>query len=348
MSPRARAALLALLGALLLASLAAAPGAGAAVAPDANVTYAVELQEDGDARWTVTARFTLETAPERDAFADLARAYRRGETRSLGLDAFRNASREASLVTDRDMAVTDARRSTATAADIENGTGWLALSFTWENFARADENGDLFVGDAFNTTQGTWFSGLGANETLLITPPETHNPFAGGGVLTPEGFRWTGPQRFGPGSPSAEFTVDVTPEENPWLRPGLIVVGLAALLLVVYLLARRRDVLPRSRDGDDEAVADAADAGDGPDEAEPADDEVDLELLSDEERVERLLERNGGRMKQATIVKETGWSNAKVSQLLSSMAEEGRVDKLRIGRENLISFPDEDVTDLDD
>jgi len=52
-------------------------------------------------------------------------------------------------------------------------------------------------------------------------------------------------------------------------------------------------------------------------------------------------------MKQATIVKETGWSNAKVSQLLSAMADDGAINKLRIGRENLISFPDEDVTDLD-
>ncbi|MFD1598043.1 helix-turn-helix transcriptional regulator [Halobellus rarus] len=75
--------------------------------------------------------------------------------------------------------------------------------------------------------------------------------------------------------------------------------------------------------------------------------EADLSLLSDEERVERLLERNGGRMKQATIVDETDWSDAKVSQLLSAMAEEGRVDKLRLGRENLISLPD-DVEDRDD
>ncbi|MEF8937751.1 MAG: hypothetical protein V5A32_07330, partial [Halovenus sp.] len=72
---------------------------------------------------------------------------------------------------------------------------------------------------------------------------------------------------------------------------------------------------------------------------------IDEELLSDEERVERLLSKNGGRMKQANIVKETDWSNAKVSQLLSSMEEEDRIDKLRIGRENLISFPDEDITE---
>jgi hypothetical protein len=76
-------------------------------------------------------------------------------------------------------------------------------------------------------------------------------------------------------------------------------------------------------------------------------DGVDLELLSDEERVERMLDQNGGRMKQANIVKETGWSNAKVSQLLSQMDEDDRIDKLRIGRENLISLPDEDITTIE-
>ena len=91
----------------------------------------------------------------------------------------------------------------------------------------------------------------------------------------------------------------------------------------------------------------AAAGADAADDATEEDDEVDVELLSDEERVERLLDRNGGRMKQASIVKETGWSNAKVSQLLSAMEDDDRIDKLRIGRENLISFPDEDVTDLD-
>ncbi|WP_246391753.1 helix-turn-helix transcriptional regulator [Halosimplex pelagicum] len=90
-----------------------------------------------------------------------------------------------------------------------------------------------------------------------------------------------------------------------------------------------------------------ADADTDAETVDEADDGIDEELLSDEERVERLIERNGGRMKQAAIVRETGWSNAKVSQLLSAMDDDDRIDKLRIGRENLISFPDEDVTDLD-
>ena len=90
------------------------------------------------------------------------------------------------------------------------------------------------------------------------------------------------------------------------------------------------DAPPTSVEVDDPAAVEGAFA------------DVDLELLSDEERVVHLLEHNGGRMKQATIVKETDWSNAKVSQLLSSMAEEGTVEKLRIGRENLITLVDSD------
>ncbi len=44
-------------------------------------------------------------------------------------------------------------------------------------------------------------------------------------------------------------------------------------------------------------------------------------------------------MRQADIVSDTGWSDAKVSQLLSKMAQDDRVEKLRLGRENLISLP---------
>jgi uncharacterized membrane protein len=95
-------------------------------------------------------------------------------------------------------------------------------------------------------------------------------------------------------------------------------------------------------DSDSESAAE-----DASDTATESTQEIDRELLSDEELVERMLDQNGGRMKQANIVKETGWSNAKVSQLLSEMDENDRVDKLRIGRENLISLPDEDVTTLE-
>jgi hypothetical protein len=173
-----------------------------------------------------------------------------------------------------------------------------------------------------------------------------------------------------PRSPTATPTTNVTsPPGDPGLPGGLVLVGGVGGLL---LLGAALLVLRRQRDDEDGtgAPAAASDGGDGgaatPDGDGSASDtagatggtaaagaaeddpEEETELLSDEERVERLLDRNGGRMKQANIVSETGWSNAKVSQLLSSMDEADRIDKLRIGRENLISLPDEDVTELDE
>ncbi|WP_435333413.1 helix-turn-helix transcriptional regulator [Haloarchaeobius sp. TZWWS8] len=64
----------------------------------------------------------------------------------------------------------------------------------------------------------------------------------------------------------------------------------------------------------------------------------DEELLTDEDRVVRLLERNGGRLRQSHIVDETDWSKSKVSMLLSEMEDEGTISKLRVGRENIVSL----------
>ena len=112
----------------------------------------------------------------------------------------------------------------------------------------------------------------------------------------------------------------------------MLVAGGAAVLL-----ARRRSTgtgTTAASDGGPAPPGGDEAAGEIPDGSEPT------RLLSDEERVLRLLSANDGRMKQAAIVSETDWSNAKVSQLLSEMAEHDQIEKLRIGRENLISLPD--------
>ncbi len=72
-----------------------------------------------------------------------------------------------------------------------------------------------------------------------------------------------------------------------------------------------------------------------------ADDRVDR-LLTDEARIQELLQEHGGQLKQAQIVELTPWSKSKVSRLISTMAEENKVTKITLGRENLITLPGEE------
>lgn len=180
-----------------------------------------------------------------------------------------------------------------------------------------------------------------------------------------------------PPSPEGGTNTTSPPPSGPFEGRLLPVVagmfGLGLLLVAAYLVFRREEPIGPTAEanggtetdddgssavepagtkgpagppgpGEDDPVESGGEAD--PDEAADEEPAVDPELLSDEERVEHLLRQNGGRMKQANIVKETNWSNAKVSQLLSSMDEAGRVDKLRIGRENLITLPDEEPGDF--
>jgi hypothetical protein len=366
-----------------------------ATLPPSEEVWRVQLRPSGDARWQIAVTVPIRNAEDAAAFDELAEEFGTAED-PLRVDFFRTAAAGASAETGREMDISGVSRS----AGRENGTGTLAVSFTWSNFARA-EGDRLSVGDGFNTTRGTWLPGLSGRQTLLVVPPSGYGVTSAPEVgITGGTARWEGPYDFDGREPWIVYSGDaLTPTDTPTTTPGTnvtdtpdggpvgallpvvalaVLAGVSAAVLVVYM--RREDgdagaILPtiggNPDDGAAAASAGGSDAGSAStgepaddvtaggaaggagaagstaDGAGDGDDGIDEELLSDEERVERLLERNGGRMKQANIVKETGWSNAKVSQLLSSMADEGRIDKLRIGRENLISFPDEDVTDLD-
>jgi hypothetical protein len=351
-----------LLCVLLVVGLVVGVAPVGAQPPAEETRLEVQLQDDGDARWTIVATVPLEDREDVENFRSFAETYEEGERDfRLGVDAFKRAAAEASRTTGREMSVGQPDRSAVVVNETEDGEvtnryGELRVSFTWTSFARIDESGTMYVGDAFNTTNGTWLSGIGPNQTLVIRSPPGYTAPTTSPIGAENGnLRWEGPQTFSPGyfeivyqpapsNPLGEFGLSTV------LLTGALLLSAAALLLGLYLLWRRRaegDGPEGAEDGTGTDDPDDPPAGAAADAEAEADDEPDLALLSDEERVEYLLERNGGRMKQADIVKETGWSNAKVSQLLSSMAEEDRVDKLRIGRENLISLPGEGVADLD-
>lgn len=325
-----------------------------------NTTIAIHPRPNGDARFHISTTFTLDNSNESAAFRALGREFEDGNA-GFSASTFRRAANESSTVTGRPMNITNVTRNATIVGEntSETDAGKLVLGFTWTNFARTSGN-RLVVGDAFNTTNGTWLPGLTANQVLLIEVPR-------GYIIdsSPVGFsngtlRFEGPATFEPGTPSVVFergSFDSQPpnrggnpdepgplESTPLfaLGAGVIVLGGVAVLGAYAL--RRRDGIGESGRAESSPPDESPDdePSTTPDATAGTDTPLEAELLSDEEHVERLLERNDGRMKQASIVSETGWSNAKVSQLLSAMDEEGRINKLRIGRENLISLPDEE------
>ena len=334
-STAARFALPAAVAIVVLVAIVAPVAPPALAQEDAGreTTFGIALRPDGDARFTVTLRLHLDSEAEVEAFEQQKEDFTAGSTSPLSTKPFERATAGASQVTGRDMVVRDVART----ANRQNRTGQLVLSFTWTNFSQVSDD-RLVVGDAFRTPSGTWLPRLEEDQELVVSfPPgyevqRVRRPFENGSIHV------EGPATFEPGQPSAVLVGspdDGLPGSLPLVGGAAIL--LVALALVVYFVRFRGGV------GDDSSGvgADAVVENGGGAVADPDDDPVvtDDPLLSDEERIVRLLESEGGRMKQVDIVRETDWSNAKVSQLLSDMAEDGQVDKLRIGRENLISLP---------
>jgi hypothetical protein len=72
-------------------------------------------------------------------------------------------------------------------------------------------------------------------------------------------------------------------------------------------------------------------------------DELPFDLsdpLTDEDEVLKLLYEADGRLRQSEINNATEWSKSKVSRLLSAMEDDGKIRKITIGRENLVTLAD--------
>ena len=345
---------------LVLSSAAAGTAAGQEspeIGGPTATTFNVLLEADGDARWVVEMRFTLDTAEERAAFEEYGETFEAGDApASPRVDFFRAAAASASEVADREMQIVEVSRDSSVTGE----TGTLELSFAWTAFLGQTESGYVLE-DALRTPDGSWLESLESGQELRIHTPSGYDIVRSIEARQEnDSLVIAGPESFD----SEEFVVEyerTAPVSEPGTPNGgtdwgVVATGLLGLLFVVVVTVvvwRWRDtepVVPAAGDteseGDGPAAAPPTEEPESGVESEPDADEgsepaVDPELLSDEERVEQLLERNGGRMRQADIVTETDWSDAKVSQLLSRMADEGRVEKLRLGRENVITLPDE-------
>ncbi|WP_253737658.1 helix-turn-helix transcriptional regulator [Halohasta salina] len=319
-----------------------------------STTFRIDLQADRSAEWTVTTEYELTTDSQQAAFDEIAADFESdGGTDGLDVSLYENLAARTSAETGRDMEIQDVERSSSRDGDV----GRLVLSFRWTGFLEADGERLIFDDAIAAGDENAWLTTLSERQEVRITTPQGYAITSANVDFSDNTVVVTGPHTF-----ADDEYIQITLEESAITGPSwellaaAIVVGVA-IIGGAFLLRRSEetaDTQPPAVDtngGVDTADSEVDDPepadADEPSEAPAEDDrpEEDLSLLADDERVLRLLERNGGRMRQADIVESTGWSDAKVSQLLSSMADDDAITKLRIGRENLISLPDVDALD---
>lgn len=345
------------------------------VDPD-QVILRVDVQPNGDAQWRVEYRVRLETENETQAFQDLQAdveenesAYLSDFTERIGgtVDAAQNS-------TGREMNAENFNVS-AKITQLPQEYGVLTYTFTWTNFAQTDGD-QVTAGDAlagfFLDSETSLIIGWPSDYRAASVSPEPTERQQNAVV-------WRGPLDFGnseprvtvePGDSSGTTTqngggvTDPPGEAGSGFGPGTIAgifVALAVLGAAGFLYLRRdgyidgglpgvaSDTSPDT--GSDGGTAGASAAGAGAAGAAGgsgvADDQQEppSELLSNEERVIKYLEQQGGRAKQQEIVDGLGWTDAKTSQVLSGMASEDQIEKFRIGRENVVKLPDDDEDD---
>ena len=302
--------------------LAAGSGAWATGAAEATASQSIErdsvlmrvdIQDDGSATWRIEYRTRLDDPNTTQAFRDLqADIDENPETYSTSFfDGINSTVATAENATDREMTAGNYSVN-ADVRHLPRRYGVVVYKFTWRGFAVVDgktiEAGDALAG---------FF--LGENERLLLTWPASHEfetveP-------SPDDRRdrsviWTGPMEFGPNEPRLVVTDSSPFPQVPWIGfavlAGLLVTGAGA-----WWLSRRRSILDRGA-------------------------EDDATLLSNEERVIRVLEKQGGRAKQQEVVDALDWTEAKTSRVISTLREQDRVDSFRLGRENVVTLADTD------
>jgi len=323
-----------------------------------RVVLRATLDDDGDARWRIAYRIELSDDNTTAAFESLQSDIRENSSAYVSRFETRIGSTvvAAENATGREMGASDFS-VTAERDPFPTGTdyGVVAYSFTWEGFA-GTQGDRLVAGDAL---AGLY---LDAGTVLTIAWPDEYE--ARSTAPEPDDrssstVTWRGERNFGPDQPR----VTVAPASALPLRPAYLAAAAVVLLgIAAAVVLRRRGDLPIDADAPPEADGTAPDAATADEETDDADaavsppPDVDAadegsvegdaappeELLSPHERVVRLVEGNGGRMKQADVTEELGWSAARTSQVVGDLRDDGTIESFRLGRENVLRLPEAD------
>jgi uncharacterized membrane protein len=310
------------------------------------------LQPDGRANWQLALWTRLDGAEAASAFDSLERDIQSDP--ATVLEQFESRMNEtvaaAAESTGREMVARSFTVTTETRA-LPQEYGLLVYQFVWDGFAVVDGS-TLRAGEAIDGLL------LESGTRLTVRWPERYELQS----VDPEPdeqsdhvLAWTGTETdILSGQPRVVVSADADGgTETPLLVGGTLLgsLGVAGMLWWVHrrtdltgMLDQRGDPAETAHTATETETEAETETGTGTTETalEPHEpDEPPAELLSNEERVLGLLEANGGRIKQQQVVAELDWTEAKTSQVVTTLRDEDAIEVFRIGRENVLSLPDE-------
>lgn len=313
-----------------------------------TTTTRISVAENGSAEWQLTIRMALETESDVEEFAAFQDEFEQNRSEYVGQfrEQMTGVVENAATATNREMTATEFEGETG-VQEAPRRWGYVTYRFSWDGFAQTAD-GTVTVGDVF---RGGYF--LEEGDILLIEGPSGDEPNS----INPAPDRqrsgelqWNGPASFederpevvfGTGSAATDGNSESPADSSSQLLvivTGIVVVLLAAGTAYGRMWLTTAGGTESSDRQSSEGAAATTDQATTPD-ATPANFD---ELATDGDQVVSLLESEGGRIRQAEIAERLDWSPSKTSRVLSDLAEDETVEKLRIGRQNVIDLADDE------
>jgi uncharacterized membrane protein len=280
------------------------------------VRYKVLVNIDGSASWTITQ------ATDLNGLLDTWKSFQQ---------RIENLVEEASNQTQREMSIDSNSLQMNTIWETQSQT--TEYQFTWLNFSIIQDN-QITFGDIFHLSN--FFNQLYGDGDLQISFPATYSiqsaaPQPNGGNPTPQTLDWLGTQFFVNGNPNivlraATTSPSTTPSQDSnsstWQLYVVLGLGLAVAVTAFsasfYVIKRRK---PKKVD------------------ASRPPGQSDLPIVeSEEEKIIKVVQANGGSAFQSDVTEKCRFSKAKTSQLLTALEKKGVITRYKKGRDKIVTL----------
>ena len=280
----------------------------------------IEVYENGNALWNIEKRLPLADQVAIDNWNDfIQKGQDTGQYRN---DTIEFSSRiewfmhSAQNFTNRSMWAENFNISYGTTKTLSGDFGVVRYTFEWKKFSKVASK-KIYIGDVFS--EGMFLTG---DNVLIIKIPDGYEVISTSPNYDKrDGNRliWDGTlyRSFSMGEPSVMLS-PIPAGDGTWLTAGVLAVLMGSSSM--FLLRKKRTAKPAL-----ESI-----------EYFTPLPPVTEEELHYEDMIDRVLITSGGQAYQSDIVKELGVSKSKISIVLARMKEDGRILKIRKGKENLI------------